>query len=317
LRHLTRKHFDFVAGAPHEERALAAAKWRQWLAEHGETAKLHLPAKPEVTSSHLPEGHMLMTLGWKLRVIEVDAVGKTVWSYRASWPWSARKLANGNVLIGDYGGKGATEVTPNGRIAWQYPARANNAKELPDGSILIAEGNGNRRYGHRVLEVHRDSKKLLWEYKTPRPCTDAQALPNGNILFSIPESAFEMTREYEIVWQYKLKDSSIRGLQRLRNGNTLIADFGGRVIEISPEGAIVWQFNLASATDAFRLPNGNTLVAGGWKFVEVTPDKRILWSRQAYNFGMVRKGLPLSDRMPGLGLRTIWGQPSTFHSVLE
>jgi hypothetical protein len=119
LRLLTRKHFDFVAGAPHEERALAAAKWRQWITEHGETAKLHLPAKPEVMSSHLPEGHMLMTLGYTRRVIEVDADGKTVWSYKASWPWSAQKMANGNVLVGDYGGEGVTAVTPNGRIAWR------------------------------------------------------------------------------------------------------------------------------------------------------------------------------------------------------
>jgi hypothetical protein len=231
-----------------------------------------------------------MTLGYNKMVHERDAKGRRVWSYGARWPWTAQKLANGNVLVSDYGGgdRGVVEVSPSGKVVWQFRAQANSAKELADGSILIAEGFGNRRAGHRILEVDKVSKKVIWEHKTPRPCTDVQGLPNGNILVASMEHVFEITREHKIVWKFAPRPTALRGVQRLRNGNTLVADFSGRAVEISPDGKVVWQFDSGPCTDAFRLPNGNTLVTGS-SFMEVTPDKRVLWKKPSYNFGVVRK----------------------------
>jgi hypothetical protein len=53
----------------------------------------------------------------------------------------------------------------------------------------------------------------------------------------------------EIVWQYagtaeEPFESDVRASQeRLANGNTLITEeTGGRIIEVTPEGEIVWEF---------------------------------------------------------------------------
>jgi Arylsulfotransferase (ASST) len=105
------------------------------------------------------------------------------------------------------------------------------------------------------------TEKVTWA--TPGPWIgqhDPDILPNGNIIlfdnygsYGKPE---ELSRVIEfdphtmkIVWQYagtpgNPLGSEIRGnQQRLQNGNTLINESnGGRVVEVTPEGQIVWEF---------------------------------------------------------------------------
>jgi hypothetical protein len=106
-----------------------------------------------------------------------------------------------------------------------------------------------------------DSEALVWVARGPwLGQHDPDILPNGNILlfdnygnFERPEGrsrAIEFDPEtMELVWQYagtaeQPLESLIRGSQqRLANGNTLITESsGGRILEVTPAGEIVWQF---------------------------------------------------------------------------
>ncbi|WP_119461515.1 arylsulfotransferase family protein [Rhodospirillaceae bacterium SYSU D60014] len=110
-----------------------------------------------------------------------------------------------------------------------------------------------------VLDL--DSEELVWAARGPWIGQhDPDILANGDILlfdnyghFRLPERQSRVIefdpRTMEIVWQYagtadRPLDSAIRASQeRLANGNTLITESnGGRILEVTPEGEIVWEF---------------------------------------------------------------------------
>ena len=54
----------------------------------------------------------------------------------------------------------------------------------------------------------------------------------------------------------------------------------GAVREVDGEGKVVWEYTgMPNVGDAIRLPNGNTLISCGTqkRVIEVTPDKQIVW----------------------------------------
>jgi len=100
----------------------------------------------------------------------------------------------------------------------------------------------------------------------------------------------------------RLTDSDIAGIlefpcsvERLANGNTLIADAGsesGRgseIIEVSPEGRVVWRSShgYRFAHTARRLKNGNTIIADTTndRILEVDSLDRIVWSSDEWGNG--------------------------------
>lgn len=85
------------------------------------------------------------------------------------------------------------------------------------------------------------------------------------------------------------------GVQRLSNGNTLIADagdesgFGSQVLEVSSEGSVVWSYTgeLSFAHSAERLPDGATLISDttGNRVLLVGKDKRVVWDSNEWGGG--------------------------------
>jgi hypothetical protein len=73
--------------------------------------------------------------------------------------------------------------------------------------------------------------------------------------------------------------------EMLPNGHILLCNHSKphRAIEFDPKtGKIVWQsagfeLNATPVRDANRLPNGNTLITGSTKIVEVTAEGEIVW----------------------------------------
>ena len=72
-------------------------------------------------------------------------------------------------------------------------------------------------------------------------------------------------------------------VERLPNGNTLIADagdhagFGSEIVEVDPVGNIVWNYNRGSVRPQWKADgNGNTLITDTTnnRFLEVTPDQQ-------------------------------------------
>ena len=213
------------------------------------------------------------------------------------------------------------EISPDKKIVWQYESKpkagytghveVHSFQRLPDGLTMIAEG-GNRR----IVEVDKDGKivheiPLVVEHPNPHVDTRmARKLDNGHYL--VCQGGDSTVREYDgagkVVWSYKLDldgrpasgghgpeghGTEPYGAIRLPNGNTLIAaGNGNRVIEVSPEGKVVWKIEqhelpgitLAWVTTLEVLPNGN-LIFGNChagpenpQLIEVTRDKRVVWT---------------------------------------
>jgi hypothetical protein len=96
----------------------------------------------------------------------------------------------------------------------------------------------------------------------------------------------------KVVWEYPGCENVFEAV-RLKNGNTLIGT-GSRIIEVTPDKKIVWQFTTADAPDLMmtwmvgiqQLKNGDLVVANfsrghegqGAHAFEVTRDKKVVWT---------------------------------------
>src|SRR5204862_2956385 len=130
------------------------------------------------------------------------------------------------------------------------------------GLTMISE-SGNRR----IIEVDRDGKivkeiPLVVEHPSSHSDTRlVRKLENGHYL--VAHEADGAVREYDdtgkVVWSYKLDlagrpasgghgpeghGTSVYSAYRLPSGNTLIGcGNGNRVIEVNPEGKVVWSID--------------------------------------------------------------------------
>ena len=86
-----------------------------------------------------------------------------------------------------------------------------DATLLANGNILVFDNGLGRRWS-RVVEVDPLSRRIVWEYRAPEPTSfytgtrgATQRLSNGNTLITESRAgrAFEVTRNGEIVWDYR------------------------------------------------------------------------------------------------------------------
>ncbi|HYV39457.1 MAG TPA: hypothetical protein VE988_27455, partial [Gemmataceae bacterium] len=107
-----------------------------------------------------------------------------------------------------------------------------------------------------------------------------------------PMKIYEFDKDNKLVWEYavpndnKRKQTQMRQVRRLDNGNTLIsASTEDKVLEVSPEKKIVWSYPVPFPYLATRLPNGNTLISSGdgygsprgWYVIEVDKAGKTVW----------------------------------------
>jgi hypothetical protein len=139
----------------------------------------------------------------------------------------------GNILISDQYNNRVIEVTPSGKIRWQFgngpadltsgdsPVGVNDAQPVGDLTLVAGTGNpggfGDCNPGpcpdNRVMLINHD-KQIVWQYgqfgvtgsdrnelNTPVQST---WLPNGHVLITdqANERVIEVNREKRIVWQY-------------------------------------------------------------------------------------------------------------------
>ncbi len=119
---------------------------------------------------------------------------------------------------------------------------------------------------------------------------DGWVLSNGNVLIAWSDIVQELTRDHEIVFEYKIDpvNHEIGTAQRLESGNTLITELGPqpRLLEVARDGKIASEFPLRPETDnahmqtrmARKLPNGNYLVPHllAFKVKEYSPDGQVV-----------------------------------------
>ncbi len=286
-------------------------------------------------------------------LLEADWEGKVTWEYRDPFMHHAfYRMKNGNTLVLKWvkvpekiaikvkGGEPGTEregvmwgdtiqeITPDGKVAWEWIAHdrldpevdticpicprsmwphINSIVELPDGNILVSLMKTNTV---AVIDRMSGSVKLRW-------------------------GAGEDTgvgRTGELGHQHSAT--------ALDNGNILVFDNGlhphgpiysySRVLEVDPNsGKMVWAytggadgpmfFYSAIMSNCQRLPNGNTFICEGTtgRLFEVTPGGELVWEYvnslpssepspktkpcivySAYRYGLDYPGLKGMTRMP-------------------
>jgi outer membrane protein assembly factor BamB len=203
----------------------------------------------------------------KGRVALVNEKGEVEWEAPCSGvAHDIQLLPNGNILT-QTRANNVVEFSRDKQIVWKYEAKPKDGvtgrveihgfQRLQGDRTMIAETNNKR-----IVEVDKDGKVLKEVPLTvdkPDPHRDtrlARKLENGHYL--VCHEGDGIVREYDdtgkVVWSYALDlnnrprtpnhdghGTEVFGAMRLPNGNTMIA--GGnsnRVFEVTPEGKVVW-----------------------------------------------------------------------------
>ncbi len=212
----------------------------------------------------LPGGHILFTTGHGVK--EVTRDHRVVFQYNSSSEiYACQRLANGNTFIGECSAGRLLEVDPDSRIVQQLrllPEGKNgghtymrNARRLASGNYLVAH------YGDQVVREYDPLGKVVLEIPAAGGPHSVVRLPGGNTLIACADGqggrrVFEADPAGKTVWQVQgdeLPGISLKfmaGLQRLPNGNTVMANWLGHnqfgtapdLIEVTPDKRVVWTF---------------------------------------------------------------------------
>jgi hypothetical protein len=243
------------------------------------------------------------------RRIFVVRQGKIVWSYDD--PASkgeisdAVMLSNGNILFAHQ--YGVTEITPEKKVVWDYDAPAGHEVHtaVPIGKehVLFIE-NGDPALLRVVNTVTGATEKEM-TLATKKPVSvhaqfrHARLTDKGTLL--VAHMDLNKVVEYDSngneLWSFPAPGAW--GVSQLANGNVLITDRVG-VREVTRRGDAVWSwspadspgYKFSSLQQAWRLPNGNTVInnwVNEWsknappftntvQAIEVTPAKEVVWA---------------------------------------
>jgi hypothetical protein len=212
----------------------------------------------------LPNGNLLFNTGHGVR--EVTRGKQIAFDYQSkSEIYACQRLTNGNTFIGECNAGRLLEVEPSGRIAKEVRllpegkdgghVYMRNARRLENGHYLVAH------YGEQVVREYDPAGRPVFSIPATGGPHSAARLPNGHTLIScgdLPGGSrlFEADEGGKMVWQVKdgdLPGASLKflaGFQRLPNGNTVVANWLGHgqfgkaphLIEVTPDKRMVWTF---------------------------------------------------------------------------
>ena len=242
-------------------------------------------------AAKLENGNILITVR-DLGIYEINRAGKVVWAHEDSGAsHDADRLPNGNTLYNlgwsDKGDDVVREIDPSGKIVWSWKGLAdydrepfadidahgwmhvNSVSRLKNGNTLVSMRNFNTVAevgpGGRVVrdwtfrgKDRRTGLKTRGEIKGQRN-HEPEILKNGNMLLALrrPNRFVEFNLDTQaVVWSWRHPDGNWelrtnREANRLPNGNTL-GSAGDKVIEIAPDGIIVWQMIAPSGSNNHR-----------------------------------------------------------------
>lgn len=223
----------------------------------------------------------------------------------------ATMRANGNIVFCRK--VGASEITPEKKIIWNYIAppgtEIHSVEPIGKHKVLMVI-NG---VPARVMLINTKTGKTLNEFTiaTGKPAPHLQfrrvrMTPEGTILAAHLDS--NTVTEHDIrgkqIWC--VTTSPPWSAIRLKNGNTLITtNKGSYISEVDKSGAVVWDISQKDIPDiklyqlqvAVRLDNGNTIFsnwanngiknAADWQnsvqLIEVTREKKVVWALRQWD----------------------------------
>lgn len=205
--------------------------------------------------------------GFINKATELYRNGTLKWQKTGITASSVWRLSNGNTLVADHSGPVVYELNPAGGVVWSYGTAGkfgygNNELFYAQGAMRLENGNTLITDNSRVIEVKPD-KTIAWQYSVSYTGgLKAVKLTNGHYLVAeyYNHRVVELDSGKNIVWKYGAQYPT--SAFRLANGNTLIASKEAGVIEVTSTGAVVWSSDAAFGPSyAVRLKNGNTLIA--------------------------------------------------------
>ncbi len=237
--------------------------------------------------------------------------GKIVWTYTMTGYGEfgdATMLSNGNILFSRL--RGATEITPDQKVVWNYDApvgdQVHTAQPIDADRVFICQ-NG---LPAKAIIINKKTGKIEMEHVLPTASVTDSNTIHGQFrhirytkagTYLIANMGLGKVVEYDKDWKqiWELDAPSAWAAVRLKNGNTLISgNQNGYVREVNPQGITVWEINkndlpgitLYCVQQVCRLANGNTLICNwfngvqkkDWpkvvQVIEVTPGKKVVWA---------------------------------------
>ncbi len=262
----------------------ASAMMLGWLAAASERVESGEPEAPPIMKP--------MLVATETDVLRFNARGEVVWRTPSGVARDVWQLENGNVLFpfNQNDSCGVREVTPFGKIAWEYRLPGQyviSCQRLKDGNTLVGASCQGA-----VLVVSPDGAvvhTIKVRAQDKKHCTTiVRQSDRGNIL--VVEESTSYVTEYaldgSIVWEIK---SPFRpfGVEQAQGGNILISGKDG-IVEVTREKKIVWQLTGEDVREmgprwfaGFRvLPSGNVMVCnpgGAVPVFEVNRNKQVVW----------------------------------------
>ncbi len=218
----------------------------------------------------LSNGNVLLAHQFAVELISPDK--NVIWKYdvpKGSEVHTAMPIGKEHVLYIQNGPEPVLRVVnvATGEVAKQFPLPVKNPKSTHGqfrharltsaGTIMVAHMDMGK-----VCEYDSIGKEL-WSIPAPG-CWGVTSLTNGNILITNPTGVHEVDRDHKTVWEVTRAD---------------LADY-----------------KLTNLQNAWRLPNGNTLLnnwVNEWsrkidkavapvQALEVTPEKKVVWALRAW-----------------------------------
>ena len=243
------------------------------------------------------------------RTFEMNEQDEIVWEYEGNSK-DMLKLPNGNYLI-TYKTK-VVEVTPAKEIVWTYKSKVNpefmSAQRLQNGQTLVTELGARPR----LVEVDAEGKitsEILIQPETNNVHMQsrmARKLENGKYL--VPHRIMPFVKEYnkrgKVVRIFRVDIPELGGTEakngsfaaiRLKDGSTVVTcASGNRMVVFNKKGKVVWHLSTEEVDGHLQdvcglqvLKNGNFLVScygnqakDGLKMMEITRDKKVVWTYQ-------------------------------------
>ncbi len=226
----------------------------------------------------LDNGNLLL-MAPRYGVFEMTREGEVVWEYYdAKVSHDADKLDNGNVLI-VYGAHDTVrdpqikEVNLDGEIVWEWYAKDHL---LPEYEGVFCDGWTHANAVHRFKNGNTAISLRNFNFV-------AELDKDGNIINRIGKGVVFSNHDPEFLEdeRHMLVASQFPLSCYAETSNDFIA-----ALEIDMDtDEIIWSYDkgdwqnskIQLSRDVNRLPNGNTLIIGTTKVIEVSPENEIVW----------------------------------------
>lgn len=241
----------------------------------------------------LPDGELLLVLSASAShrggaVVRVDRHGTEKFRFDGTQAEvnTAQWLENGNIMLTEAGAKPRIlEVRPDGRIAVDIPIACQVTNHHMQSRMTRKLSNGNYLVPQlldKVVREYAGDGRVVWEVRTPHWPFTAIRLPNTHTVIGCTYAnlVIEVDANGKTVWQLSnadlpeplIKDAC--GVQRLPNGNTVIASYGigarrTKLIEVNPAREVVWTYTdpTPHGIHHFQIlsPDGRALAGATWR----------------------------------------------------